>query len=73
MSPDVIIDRLVLELPGVDAAAARTLALGIAEGLAGAGIEGDHPALSATLDPAASGEPKRLAAEIVETLLQRIG
>jgi hypothetical protein len=73
MSGDVMIDRLVLELPGVDAAAARALALGIAEGLAGASIEGDHAALSATVDPGAAAQPQRLAAQIVQTLLQRIG
>ena len=73
MSGDVTIDRLVLELPELDAASARVLALGIAEGLSGAGIGGDHPTLSATLDAAAPKEPQRLAVEIVQTLLQRIG
>jgi hypothetical protein len=73
MSGDVTIDRLVLELPGVDAAAARTVALGIAEGLLVGGIEGDHEVLSADVDPAVAAEPRRLAAEIVQILLQRIG
>jgi hypothetical protein len=73
VNSDVTIYRLVLELPELDAAAARTLALGIAEGLAGAGVEGDHAFLSATVDAAAAMEPQRLAAGIVETLLQRIG
>ena len=73
MSGDVTIDRLVLEVPGIDAAAVRTLALGIAEGLSGAGVEGDHPVLSATVDAHESTQPQRLAAQIVETLLQRIG
>ena len=72
MSRDVTIDRLILELPGVDAAAARTIALGIAEGLAGSGIDGEHATLSTTVN-ATSAEPRRLAAEVVETLLERIG
>lgn len=71
MSGHVIIDRLVLELPGIDAAAARTVALGIAQGLSAAAIDGDHEVLSANVKPAA--EPQRLAAEVVQTLLQRIG
>lgn len=70
---DVTIDRLVLDLPGIDAATARTLALGIAEGLAGAQIDGDHAGLSITVDPSAAAQPQRLAAHIVQTLLQRIG
>ena len=72
MSGDVTIDRLVLELPGIDEAAARTVALGIAEGLSAARLEGDHPALSAAVQGIVPAEPRRLAAEIVETLLQRI-
>lgn len=68
----VTIDRLVLELPGVDAQAARALALGIADHLAGAAIDGEHAYLSMTVDPALAAEPQRLAAHIVQTL-QRIG
>jgi hypothetical protein len=68
----VTIDRLILDLPGIDAAAARDLALGIADGLAGAGIDGDHERLSVTIDPAAAA-PQRLAAHIVQSLLRRIG
>ena len=70
---DVTIDRLILDLPGIDAATARELASGIADGLAGAGIGGDHEALSVTIDPAAAAQPERLAASIVQTLLRRIG
>ena len=69
----VTIDRLVLDLPGIDAAAARDLALGIADGLAGAAITGDHERLSVTIDPAAAAQPQRLAAHIVQSLLRRIG
>jgi hypothetical protein len=49
------------------------VALGIAEGLLVGGIEGDHEVLSADVDPAVAAEPRRLAAEIVQILLQRIG
>ena len=70
---DVTIDRLVLDLPGMDAAAARTLALGVAEGLAGARIDGDHETLLVTVDPKAVASPANLSAHIVQTLLQRIG
>lgn len=70
---DVAIDRLVLDLPGMDAAAARALALGIAEGLAGARIDGDFAQLTVNVDPAAAAAPERLAAHIVQSLLQRIG
>jgi hypothetical protein len=69
----VTIDRLILDLPGMEAAAARDLALGIADGLAGAGIDGDHERLSVTIDPAAASQPQRLAAGIVQSLLRQIG
>lgn len=71
---DVAIDRLILDLPGMDAVAARALATGIAEGLAGARIGGDLDRLSISLDPAAAAaSPAGLSAHIVQTLLQRIG
>jgi hypothetical protein len=73
MSGEVTIDRLMLALPGLDADAARSLALGIADGLSGADIEGDHGMLSVTVDPAVAAQPDRLAAQIVQTLLRRIG
>jgi hypothetical protein len=69
---DVTIDRLVLDLPGMDAAAARALALGVAEGLAGARIDGDYERLVVDVDPAVSIAPESLAARVVRTLLQRI-
>lgn len=69
----VSIDRLVLDLPGMDAAAARELALGIAEGLAGAGLDAHHAGLSVTVEPTLAAQPQRLAAHIVQSLLQRIG
>jgi hypothetical protein len=70
---NVRIDRLVLDLPGIDAASARALALGVAEGLAGARIDGDHERLSVAVDPVVAAAPEDLAAHIVQSLLQRIG
>jgi hypothetical protein len=70
---DVTIDRLVLDLPGMDADAARALALGVAEGLAGAQVCGEHEHLAVSVDPAAAAAPGALAAHIVQSLLQRIG
>lgn len=69
----VSIDRLILDLPGMDAAAARELALGIAEGLAGAELDADHAGLSVTVESSLAAQPQRLAAHIVQSLLQRIG
>ncbi len=48
---NVKIDRLVLDIPGLDAAAAQRLAAGIGEHLAQAGIEGTYPRLAITLEP----------------------
>jgi hypothetical protein len=70
---DVVIDRLVLELPALDTASARAVALGVAEGLAGAGLTGEHAALPLVVDPRPGETPARLAARIVQSLLQRIG
>ena len=71
---DVIIDRLVLELPGMDADAARALALGVAESLAAADLAGDHDRLTVIVDPAMASEGAAgLAAHIVQSLLRRIG
>jgi hypothetical protein len=70
---DVAIDRLVLDIPGVDAAAAREVALGVAEGLAAAGLTGEHSPGPLVIDPRPGEAPARLAARIVQALLQRIG
>ena len=77
-APQVKIDRLVLDVPGLDPAHARTLALGIAEGLADAGrkagalagASGDHAAISVRL--ADAGVPADLAAKIVAALIERL-
>lgn len=69
----VTIDRLVLQLPGIGAEAARELALGIAESLAAAGLNGALPELSLEIDEAAASAPGALAARIVAAVRQRIG
>ena len=73
MTGAVRIERLVLELPGIDAVQARELAQGVAEGLAGDDLAGDHAALSIAVDPQTAARPERLAAEIVRQLLAKIG
>ena len=78
---DVTIDRLVLDVPGMDAEAARALALGIAEGLAQTDLTGDHERVAISVDRATAAGPgagtaagaEGLAAHIVRSLLQRIG
>jgi hypothetical protein len=70
---DVKIDRLGLDLPGMDAEAARALALGVAEGLAGADLTGEHETVAISVDPATAAAPGRLAAHIIQSLVQRIG
>jgi hypothetical protein len=69
----VSIDRLILALPGMTEEAARALALGVAEGLAGAAVSGDFETLTVEVDPAIAKSPDALSAHIVQSLLQRIG
>lgn len=68
---EVRIDRLVLDIPGLDPAQARSLALGIAEGLAKAGASGEHKSVSV---PLASGNLPQadLATRIVAALMERL-
>jgi len=70
-APEVRIDRLVLDIPGFDPAQARALALGIADGLAKAGVQGEHATVSVPLAEA-NGPPADLAAQIVAALLERL-
>jgi hypothetical protein len=78
-APEVRIDRLVLDIPGLDAAQGRALALSIAEGLADAGVkagamtgaQGERAMVSVRL-AAAVGTPTDLAARIVAALLERL-
>ena len=68
---DVRIDRLVLDIPGLDPKQARSLALGIAEGLAKESAKGEHKSVSV---PLASGNlpPADLTARIVAALMERL-
>jgi hypothetical protein len=65
------IDRLVLDIPGLDPAQARRLAQGIAEGLVAAGASGEHAAVSVPLADA-HATPADMAARIVAALMERL-
>ena len=77
-APDVRIDRLVLDIPGLNPAHARALARGIAYGraVAGrtagalAGAAGEHATISVRL--ANAGVPSDLAAKVVAALIERL-
>jgi hypothetical protein len=77
-TPEIRIDRLVLDIPGLDPAHVRALALGIAEGLADAGrkdgaldgVAGERAAISVRL--ADAGAPPDLAAKVVAALIERL-
>jgi hypothetical protein len=74
--PMLRIDRLVLEIPGLDAAQGHALALEIAEGLAAAGpdiMAGANERATVGLRLAdAGGTPSELAARIVAALIERL-
>jgi hypothetical protein len=71
MTGELSIDRLILDMPGLDAEHAVALAGRIGEGLADS--SGDFASLSVQLDSVPGETPERLAARIVAALLQRIG
>jgi len=66
---NVKIDRLVLDIPGLDAAAARRLAAGIGEKLAEKALAGKYPRIDITLEP---GSEEDLAARITAALMARL-
>jgi len=69
---DISIDRLILEIPGLDAEQGRELARRIGEQLAAADAgPGDYQTLSITLDPATPHD--RLATAVTAALLRLIG
>jgi hypothetical protein len=76
-TPELRIDRLVLDIPGLDAAQGHALALEIAEGLAAAGPDilagapGERATVGVRLADAA-GAPSDLAARIVAALIERL-
>jgi hypothetical protein len=76
-APELRIDRLVLDIPGLDAAQGRALAQEIADGLAAAGSDimtgapAEHTTVGVRLADAA-GAPSDLAARIVAALIERL-
>jgi hypothetical protein len=68
---EVRIDRLVLDIPGLDPARAQGLAAGIAERLAQTGLSGDHARVGITLGPVGASEAE-LAGRIVAALMERL-
>lgn len=74
---DISIDRLVLEVPGLNAGEAARLARQVGAGLAAgaaAGGTGDFDMLAVWLNGGTGGaDLPRLAAQIVGQLLQQIG
>jgi hypothetical protein len=75
MSRELVIDRLVLDIPGLDPARAVSVAERIAEGLAGrlAGAPVAGAILSVELAPVAGESDERLAARAVDALVDRFG
>jgi hypothetical protein len=70
-TPDVRIDRLVLDIPGFDPAQAHSLALQVADGLEKSGAKGEHATVNVSLAQAHAA-PADLAARIVAALIERL-
>jgi hypothetical protein len=70
-APEVHIDRLVLEIPGLDTAQAQALAFGIGERLASAGLSGEHAKIGITLGPVGDSQAD-LTTRIVAALMERL-
>jgi len=68
---EVTIDRLVLDIPGLDPAQAAGLASDVAERLARAGLAGEHARVGVTLGPV-GGSQAELAARIAAALMERL-
>ncbi|HLY57844.1 MAG TPA: hypothetical protein VKS60_19940 [Stellaceae bacterium] len=67
----VKIDRLVLDIPGLDPPEAEALATDIGERLARTGMSGDHATIGITLGPI-GGSRAELAARITAALMERL-
>lgn len=64
----IVIERLVLDIPGLDAARARSIAGELGTRLAAAGLRGTHGAV--TVDLEGGGDlPARIAAALRERLV----
>jgi len=68
---DVVIDRLVFDIPGLGVEEAKALAAGVGERLARAGISGEHASVGITLGPV-GGSQADLAARIAAALMERL-
>jgi hypothetical protein len=68
---DVVIDRLVFDIPGLGVEEAKALATGIGERLARAGLSGEHASVGITLGPV-GGSQADLAARIAAALMERL-
>ncbi len=65
---DVKIDRLVLDIPGLDADGAARLAQEIGEHLALGGVAGDHSYVGVSVPAGKSDLAQRIAAALMERL-----
>jgi hypothetical protein len=68
---DVKIDRLALDIPGLDRGEAQALAQDLGERLAIAGVEGARPYIGLTID-SGGGSRADLAARIAAALIERL-
>jgi hypothetical protein len=68
---DVVIERLTLDVPGLDPADARALAAAVGERLARSGLSGDHARIGVTLGPVGGGQAE-LAQRIAAALMERL-
>jgi hypothetical protein len=68
---DVVIDRLVFDIPGLGVEEAKALAAGIGERLARTGLSGEHARVGVTLGPV-GGSQADLAARIAAALMERL-
>ncbi|HZK82004.1 MAG TPA: hypothetical protein VFC46_13075 [Humisphaera sp.] len=73
--PGISIDELTLDLPGFPESQARRLAMGIADGLAAAGIgaaAGDVPIMRIDLTASAGADTDGLARRIVADIVRQV-
>jgi hypothetical protein len=73
--PGISVDQLTLELPFMPESQARRLAMGIADGLAVAGLSwgaGEVSALRIDLSTASAQDPKRLVEQVVAEIARQL-
>jgi hypothetical protein len=68
--PYVHVDRLIFDIPGLDEARARVLALRVADGLALAELSGPRASASVAVHAAAT-TPEEIVARIVSALMEQ--